>query len=215
MSFPSSLHFHGDLRVASYDRAQGLVMKRTHDARFSICFGLFFSVGLIVVGVWLFWGKVVVHYRADDATWLDAAFFLLGLVCVAFGSLVSLPLAGRLLPRRLITRHTPPGLALQGVRTRIWEPRDIRALRIHGRRYTRRTDPETVTSRYICSLVLVASSGWETLLMQTNPQPDNDVAYADLYPVARYLANLLGAPLEYRDNWDAEKPIEAPDPRRE
>jgi len=212
MPFPASLRFYGDMHVVRYSPDDGLVMERAHQSRSSLLFGLFFSVGLMVVGVWLFWGKAYEHHLAGRFTWVDVVLVVLGLASVLFGGMVSLPLAGRLLPRRLFTSHKPPVLVLRRLRARAWGPADARLLRIRGRRFTRRMDSTTVASRFVASLVIIRASGRENLLLQTTPQPDFQVAYADIYPFGRYFGELLGVPLVYTDSWQTEKAIPAPKP---
>ena len=217
MTCPANVAFFGDMRVVRYSPDDGVVMERAPEGRTKLLFGLFFSVGLVLVGALLFWGKAYDHYLAGRFSFVDWFLIVVGLPCVVFGLVVAMPLATRLMPRRLQTRHGSPALALRGlVRSRVWQPDQVRLFRIHGRGFVRRTDPDTKKAFYTCTLVLVAEPrGWATRLFQTPPLPDGETAYSEIYRVARYLADLMGRPLEYRDNWETKESIPAPRPASE
>lgn len=213
-SFPRSIQFFGDMHVVRYHPEQGVVMERARQSRSALLLGLFFSGGLIVIGVWLFWGKALEHHLAGRFSFVDWFLIAVGVVCAVFGGLVAFPLGARLMPRRIVTRHGPPRLALEGIlRRRVWSPGETRLLRICGRGFLKRTNPETTAAYYTHTLVLIAEpNGWETRLCQTHPLPDSDASYGELYPFACYLAGLLEAPLEYRNNWDRQVATAAPKP---
>lgn len=204
MSFPPKLVFRGSMRISSYDARHGLRMERVPESRFRLWFGLFFSVGLVCVGVFLFWRLAYAEFISAGAlNWLHVLLFGIGLVCAAFGMVVALPLAARFLPRTLVTTHEPPVVRLQQLRRYTWRPEDVRKFRLMGRQYVRRTDPESPSSWCVFSLIVETASGGKKLLLQTLPQPDYEAAYEDISPAAQYFAQLLHAPVEMGCSWEA------------
>jgi hypothetical protein len=205
---PTTLHFNGTMRVTAYDVNHGLRMERFPESHFKLWFGIFFSVGLIVVGVAVFWRLALENYAGQGSlNWLDIVLLVIGFFFATFGSIVALPLAARFLPRSLITTHQPASLSLHGFRTRTWKPGEADSLLLHGKQYLRRTSPDKPTPWYVFSLILISGKGRQTLLVQTKPQPDYDVAHEDISPIAAYFANVLNAAVETRCNWDAPNSI--------
>jgi len=204
LRYPQTVTFKGTMRVISYDPRAGMRLERMPESRFRLWFGLFFSVGLACIGVLLFARTAFENYRASGTlNWLDFLLIGIGLICVAFGLIVALPLALRFVPKVITTTHEPPLVCLRQFRTHTWRPQDVCALRLVGRQYLRRTDPDAPSSWYVFSLVLQKPKGRERLLLQTLPQPDYEAGFQDIVPIATYFSELLATPLTTVCNWDA------------